>query len=149
MTLKSQGLHEHSWNYLNILLLEFLGNSKSDEKVILDKLKDINKKFSPTFISILRNKINYQGFIGIAEIKNNINFLINDDQDKFIKKLLTNSLEDSLVNKMSLSSLYTHYFFLLVLKLYSELLVRGGKNHIEVIRQDYLKKCKVTLPDLK
>jgi hypothetical protein len=148
IVLKSQGIHEHSWNYIETLLLKLLKNSKSDEKVILDKLKDIIIKFHPTFISSLRNQINYHGSVGISEISNKISFSYTDDYQIFIKRLLANSLSDDLLNKMALANLYSHYFFLLVLKLYSELKERRGINHVEIYRKNYLKKCHIELPKM-
>ena len=74
LTPASDGTHELVWIKMNELINEMLllSRSKSDEKSILQAIKQINNSLKIPFPSQLRNRVNYQTAYGLEYVDNKL-----------------------------------------------------------------------------
>lgn len=144
--------HQTAWFLFDIHLANFLTNSSWDEKVVLQKLKDINNFYKPGFQSELRNELNYPSKSSMHDFSGKLNIPIlgiyKGNEEKFFRDLVYFTPTDSYQSKIQGLTFYSIYLLNLTFLLYNEYLVRNKSlKSFHKSRQEFLFKNSITLPE--
>lgn len=151
LALTKQGSHEQLWITTNDFITDLTNQQgRDDEYTILSIIRNMTKTYGTMFPSTLRNQINYQPRYGLDSIDNELMFsaIIESDLKTLVDKILSFQFIKSENGVIQASSIYGYFLFVLMYKLYLELVERGHVcKEIHKKREAYMKRHNVKLPE--